>query len=130
MTNSYFALWIDFCWLCVSVIAVPLVSVEPHFSVWSAADRLTDAATTHWSGTPQPISILLTADGVKYRLCGRSPMNVSPLPQTSVRVRATETVCEFAKDGLSATVSFLTPRTDDVTLWEVHLRRTTAGGGR
>ena len=51
--------------------AVPLVSVEPHFSVWSAADRLYDRDTTHWAGAAQPLTILLDADGATYRLCGR-----------------------------------------------------------
>ena len=52
--------------------AVPLVCVEPHFSLWSAADRLTDADTTFWAGQRQSLSVLLTADGVQYRLCGRT----------------------------------------------------------
>ena len=51
--------------------AVPLVSVEPHFSLWSRADRLYDVDTTHWAGAVQPLPILLEADGVTYRLCGR-----------------------------------------------------------
>ncbi len=93
--------------------AVPLVSVEPHFSVWSAADRLTDRETTHWAGAAQPLSIILTADGVKYRLCGRKPMDVSPLPQTSLKVRANETVYTFGNGSLSAEVSFLSPRLVD-----------------
>ncbi len=93
--------------------AVPLVSVEPHFSIWSAADRLTDRETTHWAGALQPLSIRITADGVEYRLCGREPMDMSPLPQTSLKVRANETVYTFGDGCLSAEVSFLTPRLVD-----------------
>ncbi len=93
--------------------AVPLVSVEPHFSIWSAADQLTDRETTHWAGADQPLSIILTADGVRYRLCGRRPMDVSPLPQKSVTVRANETVYVFGNGKVSAEVSFLTPRLVD-----------------
>ena len=51
--------------------AVPLVSVEPHFSVWSAADCLYDVDTTHWTGAKQPLMIFLDVDDVTYRLCGR-----------------------------------------------------------
>ena len=96
--------------------AVPLVSVEPHFSVWSAADHLYDRETTHWAGADQAISIVLEADGVKYRLCGRRSMEVSPLPQTGVRVRANETVYTFGNGKLSAEVCFLTPRLPDDNL--------------
>ena len=44
--------------------AVPLVNVDPHFSLWSAADRLYDADTTFWTGARQPLRIWLDADGV------------------------------------------------------------------
>lgn len=93
--------------------AVPLVSVDPHFSVWSAADRLTDRDTTHWAGAAQPLSIFLVADGRKYRLCGRNPMDVPPLPQKSLRVFANETVYVFGRGGLSVELSFMTPRLAD-----------------
>ena len=102
--------------------AVPLVSVEPHFSVWSPSDRLYDADTIHWAGAKQPLSILLEADGTTYRLCGRGRgklLELPVLPQTSCRVGATMTSYSFSDGkGLSAEIDFTTPRmTDDLEVF-------------
>ena len=102
--------------------AVPLVSVSPHFSLWSRADRLYDVDTTHWAGAVQPVSIFLDADGVTYRLCGRGDgrgVEIPVLPQTSCRVGATMTSYRFEDGkGLSAEIDFTTPRlTDDLDVF-------------
>ena len=93
--------------------AVPLVSVEPHFSVWSPADRLYDAETAHWAGAVQPLRLYLDAGGRTYRLCGRCAKDAQMpvLPQVSCRVAATTTSYRFDDGrGLSAEVDFTTPR--------------------
>ncbi len=93
--------------------AVPLVQVDPFFSVWSAADRLTDVETTHWTGIPQPISILLEADGRTWRLCGLEPQAIPAFPQADVEVRPTQTVYTFAGDGLRVVLVFSTAKLPD-----------------
>ena len=90
--------------------AVPLVQVDPFFSIWSRADRLTDVETSHWTGIPQPLSILLEADGKTWRLCGLAPEDVPPMPQRSVEVRPTQTVCSFAQDGIAVELRFSTAK--------------------
>ena len=93
--------------------AVPLVSVDPFFSVWSAADRLTDVETTHWSGAKQPITVLLEADGRTWRLCGATPADVPALPQLATEVRPTQTVCTFAEGALRVELRFSTAKLPD-----------------
>ena len=93
--------------------AVPLVSVDPFFSIWSAADRLADCETTHWTGAKQPISVLAELDGRLWRLCGAEPSDVPALPQVATEVRPLTTVCTFRDGGRTLSLEFLTAKFTD-----------------
>jgi len=89
--------------------AVPLVTVDPYFSVWSMADKLTDDSTRHWTGASHPMCGLARIDGKPYRFAGVTPSDVPPMTQLSVTVHPTRTVYRFAASGVELTVTFLTP---------------------
>lgn len=50
--------------------AIPLITIDPFFSVWSKSDNLTEAYTTHWTSRPITIKGLAEIDGQKYRFIG------------------------------------------------------------
>src|SRR5258708_36090299 len=60
--------------------AVPLVVHDPYFSIWSAADRLTDETTRHWTNRPHSLSRLVQVDRSSFRLMGNEPAEVAPAP--------------------------------------------------
>jgi hypothetical protein len=93
--------------------AVPLVTHDPYFSIWSMADRLTDAPTKHWTGTVQSLTSLVRVDGTSYRVMGVEPRGIAPLEQTHVEVRPTTTLYEFAGAGIQLTLTFMTPALPD-----------------
>src|ERR1700684_4329658 len=89
--------------------AVPLVTCDPYFSIWSPSDRLTDNDTTHWSGARQALTSLARIDGHAYRLMGAHPSNVAALPQVGLNVTATRTIYDFEGAGLHIALTFMTP---------------------
>lgn len=89
--------------------SVPLITCDPYFSIWSPADRLNDADTTHWTGKPHRLWSKVRIDGADYRVMGRGGSGEPTLPQKSVVVLPTRTVYEFEGAGVALTLTFLTP---------------------
>ncbi len=93
--------------------AVPLVTCDPYFSVWSPADVLPGADTTHWTGKPHRLTSLARIDGKTFRLMGAEPTSVLALPQTGLEVLPTRTIYSFEGGGVSLSLTFLTPALPD-----------------
>jgi hypothetical protein len=89
--------------------AVPLVTHDPYFSIWSTADTLTAENTRHWTGAQQPLAGLIRIDGKPYRFMGADPREVPAMRQLSVQVNATSTVYAFEAAGLRLNLTFFTP---------------------
>ena len=73
------------------------------------SDRLTDSATRHWTGKEQRLTGLVRIDGNVFRWMGDAPRSAAALPQTGLNVTPTRTVYQFAGQGISLEVDFLSP---------------------
>jgi len=102
--------------------AVPLIAHDPYFSVWSAANRLSDTGTTHWTGKPNTISILARVDGRVYSLTGAGggrggargqQQPAAALEQTRLEVLPTRTLYTFTGGGVQLDLTFFTPALPD-----------------
>ncbi len=93
--------------------AVPLVTHDPYFSVWSFDDKLTDGWSRHWTGKVNPLCGLVRIDGKPYRFAGPDPKDVPAMEQRSLAVTATSTVYDFTAGGVALQVTFLSPLLPD-----------------
>ncbi|GAA0852760.1 hypothetical protein GCM10008915_71690 [Bifidobacterium pullorum subsp. gallinarum] len=95
--------------------SVPLVTVDPYFSVWSAADQLYDDHTRHWTNKIHGMVGLAIIDGKTRRFMGRVGMQDSThqepetLDQTDLTVEPVTTRYTFQGEGIELQVRFTTP---------------------
>jgi hypothetical protein len=89
--------------------AVPLMTHDPYFSVWSFRDNLADDWPRHWTGTAYELSALARVDGSPYRIMGPNPRDVPAFRQTSVEVKPTQTLYTLAAAGIELTLTFTSP---------------------
>ncbi len=96
--------------------AVPLITVDPYFSVWSFADKLTDDVTRHWTGRRNPMTGIIKIDGSPFIFMGKMIYSnrdynekVPVIPQTSLEVKPTSTVYTFENELVKLTLTFTSP---------------------
>ena len=96
--------------------AVPLVTHDPLFSLWSFSDNLTDDVTRHWDGVRQFMFGVLVVDKQIFRFMGkvdatdeRYTTDHAKLPQTGCEIRPMTTRYTFANELLDMELTFTSP---------------------
>ena len=87
--------------------AIPLITVDPYFSVWSPTEKLYDSTPMHWTGKPNTMVGIVTIDGEEYRFMGSGETPV--IEQTGCRLDALSTRYTFENAAILLEVTFLTP---------------------
>ncbi len=87
--------------------AVPLITCDPYFSIWSGSDRLYETDAIHWSGKQKRISGITRIDGKAYRFMGMG--EIPPMKQTEICVTAINSRYCFEAAGVELILDFWTP---------------------
>jgi hypothetical protein len=106
---AVFCLGVCVTWSQQRPPAMPLITHDPYFSIWSASDKLTDSDTTHWTGAPQPITGIARIDGKAFRFMGRHPDAIPAMEQTGSSITPTHTRYQFRQSGVTLELTFFTP---------------------
>lgn len=88
--------------------SIPLITVDPYFSVWSAANEINVSNTEHWTGKSNSIIGTVTVDGKKYLFLGYH-RDIHKIKQVSLDIDALSTTAVFENDKISLTAKFTTP---------------------
>ena len=102
---------------CFRPSAVPLVTVDPFFSIWSLSDKLYDDVTYHWTTKRNPMAAGVYIDGEFYKVMGfrapdthrATPRFEQPIKQVALKVTPTRTIYTFRNDIVEVTLTFTTP---------------------
>lgn len=95
--------------------AVPLITVDPYFSVWCTADTLVSHHTRHWTGARNRLCGLATVDGKIYRFMGCG--NGEAMEQTGFDMDYLSTYYTYVCPEITLSLRFTSPLLlDDLAL--------------
>ena len=86
--------------------AIPLITIDPYFSVWSY-DDINQVVPFHWTAKPNTILGTVNVDGTEYRFWGVSDDPV--IPQTGIQIDALSTTVTFQNEAIRLTAVFTSP---------------------
>ena len=88
--------------------AVPLITVDPYFTVWSPDCEINHAKAEHWSGKGNSIIGTVETDGEKQLFLGYH-RDIKKIKQTSLDINALSTTAVFENGKIKLTAKFTTP---------------------
>lgn len=88
--------------------AIPLITVDPYFSVWSPTTTLNTAPTMHWTGKPNQLLGIVTVDGKPYSFFGYH-RDLHKMRQISLDIDALTTTVVLENDEIVLRAAFTTP---------------------
>ena len=93
--------------------AVPLITTDPYFSIWSFADHPGNDYTRHWTGATISVCAMVRIDGTAYRLVGKNVESLPVLPLASTSITPTQTTYHYGGAGVDVSLTFTVPLLPD-----------------
>ncbi len=102
--------------------AVPLITCDPYFNVWSMSDNLNDDYPRHWTNMQNPLTGIITVDGKEKIFMGKKWHNPfyhkffgtpEKLAQTNLVVTPLKTIYTFQDETIELEITFTTPLLPD-----------------
>ena len=93
--------------------AIPLLNIDPYFSVWGKKDSRSKYAlngyvkTMHWTGAANTIYGSISVDGEDYCFIGTNPKNA--IKQVSIDIDALSTYVVYEGAGIRLYATFTSP---------------------
>lgn len=100
---------------CFRVPAVPLITHDPMFSIWSFSDKLAEDTTRHWDGIRKHMFGLLVIDNVIYNFLSTVATaeyyhpGYRKMEQTGCVIRPMTTIYTFENELVSLELKFTSP---------------------
>ena len=88
--------------------SIPLITVDPYFSIWSPHEVLNFRPTVHWTGKENPIHAVVEVDGTEYSFLGYE-RNAYKCKQTHMDIDAMTTAYTMTAGGIEIYVSLTSP---------------------